>query len=123
MRGKEKAITMNKKLPRRKVLKACSGVATGGLVGCFASTVQSEERRSPNDRPRVGVVGNGGIARSHGRGLKRLADIVAIADVDKHHLEQYNAEHAGGNATQYADYLDLIDEKGKIGRASCRERV
>ena len=103
---------MNTKLPRRKVLKACSGVATGGIVGCFTSTLQSEERRSPNDRPRVGVVGNGGIARSHARGLERLADIVATADVDKQHLEQYNAEYAAGKAQQFPDYRDLIDAPG-----------
>ena len=103
---------MNPKITRRKTLKAFSGVASGGMAGCFTSVVRSEERRSPNERPRVGVVGNGGIARSHARGLKPLADIVAIADVDKQHLEQYNAEHAGGNATQYTDYRDLIDTKG-----------
>ncbi|MBT6056090.1 MAG: Gfo/Idh/MocA family oxidoreductase, partial [Planctomycetaceae bacterium] len=103
---------MNAKLPRRKVLKAFSGVATGGVAGCFTSAVRSEERRSPNDRPRVGVVGNGGIARAHARGLERLADIVAIADVDKQHLEQYNAEYAAGKAQQFSDYRDLIDAPG-----------
>ena len=103
---------MNPKITRRKTLKAFSGVASGGMTGCFTSVVRSEERRLPNDRPRVGVVGNGGIARSHARGLKPLADIVAIADVDKQHLEQYNAEHAGGKAQQFTNYRDLIDTKG-----------
>ena len=56
MRHKEKTITMNAKLTRRKVLKAFSGVVTGGVAGYFTSAVRSEERRSPNERPRVGVV-------------------------------------------------------------------
>ena len=103
---------MNPKITRRKTLKAFSGVASGGMAGCFTFGVRSEERRSPNDRPRVGVVGNGGIARSHARGLKPLADIVAIADVDKQHLEQYNAEYAAGKAQQFSDYRDLIDAPG-----------
>ena len=77
------------------------------MTGCFTSIARSEERRSPNDRPRVGVVGNGGIARAHAKGLKPLADIVAIADVDQQRLEKYNGEHAGGKAQQYTDYREM----------------
>lgn len=100
---------MNQKVTRRNALETFGGVATGYLSCGLGSVARSEERRSPNDRPRVGVVGNGGIARSHAKGLLPLADIVAIADVDKQHLEQYNTEHAGGKARQYTDYRDLID--------------
>ena len=96
------------KLLRRKVLKAFSGVASG-VVAVLISVV-SEERRSPNDRPRVGVSAMEALLVPR-RGLKRLADIVAIADVDKQHLEQYNAERCW-KSSQFSDYRDLIDKPG-----------
>ncbi|HSP43505.1 MAG TPA: Gfo/Idh/MocA family oxidoreductase [Luteolibacter sp.] len=43
---------------------------------------------SPNSRPRLALIGSGGMGTGDARNASRLGDIVAVCDVDKNHTER-----------------------------------
>jgi predicted dehydrogenase len=60
---------------------------------------------------RLGVIGCGGMGQGHIRYIKELSDIAeltAVADVDKPTLEKIVAQE-GGNVAAFTDYNELLD--------------
>jgi predicted dehydrogenase len=114
---------------RRDLLRSSSTLAAasfiGSLVGSAAcaaaqaapstpAATHSTTRPMPattqaSDRPRIGVIGCGSIARHHGRTLPKYGDVVALCDVDSSRLESYNKDIAGGKASTFGDYRKLLD--------------
>lgn len=72
----------------------------------------ADDTKSPNARPRVGCIGNGGMGRGDASAAKRYGDIVAVCDVDRGHAESANKDIAGGKAEVFEDYRKLLDRKG-----------
>jgi predicted dehydrogenase len=72
---------------------------------------QGREIKSPNERLRVGCIGNGGMGQGDARAAKRFGDIVATCDVDRTHAERLNTTIADGKAVIYEDYRRLLDRK------------
>ena len=77
----------------------------------------AQETKSPNERPRVGCIGNGGMGSGDANSIKRYGDIVANCDVDKGHAERLQKNIAGGKSDIYEDYRELLDRKAKIRSA------
>lgn len=98
---------------RRDFLHTCSSAAGGTMLPWMFPSVRTmaDESKSPNARPRVGCIGNGGMGRGDAHAAKRYGDIVACCDVDRQHAEQANKEIAGGKAELYEDYRKLLDRK------------
>src|SRR5215212_7167022 len=64
-----------------------------------------------NGKPNLAVIGCGGIGRWHGNYIGKYVNVVALADVDKAHLDKYNAEVAGGKAFTTGDYRKVLERK------------
>ena len=91
---------------RRGFLKAAATT-----VPYFAWSAPTFANDSPNDRPKIALIGSGGIAKWDGPGHSRLADFVAVCDVDSNHAEWGKAhEQIGkGKADIYRDYRHVLE--------------
>jgi predicted dehydrogenase len=71
----------------------------------------ADETRWPNDRPRVGCIGNGGMGKGDARAIKKYGDILAFCDVDRNHAEAARDDEriGGGKGDIYEDYRKLLD--------------
>lgn len=94
---------------RRDFLQVC-GVAAGAMMVPSGRTM-ADETKSPNARPRVGCIGNGGMGRGDANAAKQYGDIVAVCDVDRQHAESANKDIARGKAEIFGDYRKLLDRK------------
>jgi predicted dehydrogenase len=102
-------------MTRRNVLK--SGLAAAGGLALPKWFVEENAARagylepgSPNDRPRILLVGCGGMGRGDARAAKAFGDIVAVCDVDSRHAgeaaEEFKAEQ------KYGDFRKAIAHRG-----------
>jgi predicted dehydrogenase len=100
-------------LTRREVLQSCALATAGSLFPwpLPAGRTMADDTKSPNARPRVGCIGNGGMGRGDASAAKRYGDIVALCDVDRSHADQANQEIAGNKPQIHDDYRHLLDRK------------
>lgn len=67
--------------------------------------------KSPNDRPRMALVGAGGMGTGDARTSLRFADLVAVCDVDRSHAER-SATHLtrdGKKPEMYSDFRKMLE--------------
>jgi predicted dehydrogenase len=99
---------------RREVLKTGpAAMATAALPAWFLESGPAEvfaQETSPNERPRVALVGCGGMGTGDAKNAQRFGDIVAVCDVDAKHRERAQGEFKG--AKVFRDYRELCDEAG-----------
>ena len=103
---------LGQRLGRRQFLtSAASLAATATAISYFPWTNSAFANLSPNDRPRIGCIGVGGMGRGDAYEHKQFGDIVAICDVDKEHADKVNAEEgvASGKADVYGDYRKVLE--------------
>lgn len=106
-------------MTRRHFLRTAStGTATLAWLSTTSARAASRPAKgpqaepvitSPNERVRVGCIGNGGMGRGDASNAKRYGDIIALCDVDRSHAETLNAKTAGGKAVIYEDYRLLLE--------------
>jgi predicted dehydrogenase len=99
---------------RRDFLRASAAASAGGLLlpyGFPGTRTMADETRSPNERPRVGCIGNGGMGKGDARAAKKYGDLVAFCDVDREHAEQARDDEkiGAGKGEVYEDYRKLLD--------------
>lgn len=99
---------------RRDFLRASATATAGGILLPFAEPqgrTMADETQSPNERPRVGCIGLGGMGRGDAKAVKRYGDILAVCDVDRKRAEFARDEKSLGNgkADIYEDYRKLLD--------------
>ncbi len=99
---------------RRDFLKRSAAVAAaGGALPYFAWNQAAFANNSPNDRPKIGCIGLGGMGTGDAHDHAHFGDIVAVCDVDSSHAER--AKNDGGigkgKADAYGDYRNVLDRK------------
>src|SRR5262249_24087581 len=115
VRGREAMMSQIKgSVTRRDVLRSGAAAAAAGWIlpaGYPGGRTMADEARSPNERPRVGCIGNGGMGKGDARAIKKHGDIVAFCDVDREHAEQARDDGriGGGKGEIYEDYRRLLD--------------
>ncbi|MFZ1005307.1 MAG: Gfo/Idh/MocA family oxidoreductase [Candidatus Sulfotelmatobacter sp.] len=96
---------------RRAVLRsAATATAVAALPSWFLEACPSQvfaEEKSPNERPKIALVGCGGQGTADGKSAQRFGDIVAICDVDASHLDKARGTFKG--ATGYHDYREVCE--------------
>lgn len=105
------ANSANSNRTRREILKsAVAGTATAVFPTWFLessfSTVHAQVT-SPNDRPRIALIGCGGMGTGDARNAQRFGDIVAVCDVDRSHAEKAGETFKG--AKIFHDYREVCD--------------
>ena len=101
-----------RRIDRRQFLtSAASLAATATAAAYFPWSISAFANVSPNDRPRIGCIGVGGMGRGDAHDHKHFGDILAICDVDKEHADKVNAEEqvASGKADVYGDYRKVLE--------------
>jgi hypothetical protein len=87
-------------ISRRSFLRrTTTAAATAGLPLWFIErelALAGEPVKSPsaNERPRIALIGSGGMGTGDARNAKRFGDIVAVCDVDRLHVERAVAQLA-----------------------------
>jgi predicted dehydrogenase len=104
-------------ISRRSFLKSCAVTAAAtGLPAWFlerelALAQPAATTSSPNDRPAIALIGCGGQGRWDAKNASRLADIVALCDVDENHLrdaaQQFTAD--GKTPAKFSDFRKLLE--------------
>ncbi len=101
---------------RREFLR--NTAATGLIVplvhaGFGSPRTMADETKNPNDRPRVGCIGLGGMGKGDARAAKKYGDLVAFCDVDRTHAEEARDDPKIGErkGDVLDDYRKLLDRK------------
>lgn len=104
-------------LSRRSFLKRCTILAAAtGLPLWFverrlAAADAPRKRLGPNDRPRLALVGCGGMGKIDGSNASNHGDIVALCDVDETRLaeafEKFSAD--GRRPEQFGDFRRVME--------------
>ena len=105
---------------RRSFLKRCS--ATAAITGLPLWFVQrqlalAEEPaatiKSPNERPRMALIGCGGQGSGDARDARRFADLVAVCDVDQSHIDRAVERFTkdGKKPDTFSDFRKLLERK------------
>ena len=92
---------------RRDVLKTAAAAALPGWFVERLPTPALAQEISPNERPKVALVGCGGMGTHDAKLAQRFGDVVAVCDVDAARVEQ--ARKAFPRAMAFADYRKVCD--------------
>lgn len=67
--------------------------------------------KSPNERPRIALIGCGGMGTGDAKDARRFGDIVAICDVDRHHLDKAKEDFTmdGKVPARFDDFRNLLE--------------
>jgi predicted dehydrogenase len=105
------ALRANYRWTRRDVLKsAAAGTVIAALPKWFMEGCPSRasaQENSPNERPKVALIGCGGMGTADAKSAARFGDIVAVCDVDRNHAERAGKQFKG--AKIYRDFRDVCD--------------
>ncbi|MGE3819840.1 MAG: Gfo/Idh/MocA family protein [Isosphaeraceae bacterium] len=96
---------------RRDVLRIAA--ASPLLFPIARSSAGQEATRAKNDRPRLGLIGCGGMGSGDARSASRFGDVVAVCDVDQSHADRAKADRniGKGKADAFEDYRKLLDRQ------------
>lgn len=105
---------MSRRTNRRDFLQSTTlAAAAGAVLPAWGWTPRSlaQDARSPNERPRIGCIGNGGMGSGDAAAAQHYGDIVAMCDVDKDRSGVLNTKLCDGKAEYFEDYRKLLDRK------------
>jgi predicted dehydrogenase len=94
---------------RRDLLKIA---AAAGLPAWFAGELlAAEEPKGPVEKPKIALIGSGGMGRGDARNAERFGTVVAVCDVDLNRAAEASKQFNG--ARVYSDFRKLLEvEKG-----------
>ncbi len=99
----------NRKLDRRELLAAASGVAVATIV---PRHVLGQGQNPPSETLNVAGVGIGGMGSRDTREVGKEANMVAICDVDRRALARNAPHHA--KAKHYVDFREMLEKEKSI---------
>ena len=99
---------------RRSFLKTTAVLSGGAMLFPHVAPVErclAGDVKSPNERPRVGCIGVGGMGTGDAHSINRYGDILAVCDIDQDHaMKAKNDDKIGKHkADVYEDYRKLLD--------------
>ncbi len=95
---------------RRDFLQLTTLAAASSIMPMWsAARTVAEDAKSPNERPKIGCIGNGGMGSGDASAIHRFGDIVALCDVDSNRSGTLNEKLLGGKAEFFADYRKLLE--------------
>jgi predicted dehydrogenase len=104
------------RLSRRQFMHSATGLALAStLPAWFLEELRAQVNAAPDpltapsDRLRVALVGCGGMGTGDARNASRLANVIALCDVDAGHLERAKAAFPGAGG--YSDFRRVMDRK------------
>ena len=102
-------------ISRRSFLKRCTAIAgaTGLPVWFVQRELEADEPVKATERPRIGLIGCGGMGQGDAENATRFGDIVAVCDVDQSHVESAAKRFTkdGKPPAAYADFRKLLADK------------
>jgi predicted dehydrogenase len=99
-------------LNRRQFLSHSAKGATAGILATSTFPfITSADEKSPNERLQFAAIGVGGRGAGIANSARRLADIVAVCDLDTQRIDRVNKSLAQGKAKGYQDYRKILDRK------------
>ena len=109
-------------ISRRSFLQRCTlAAAATGLPLWFVqrslaaaeTSAQTPMPSSPNDRPGIALIGCGGMGQGDAQNAAGFGDIVAVCDVDQHHLDSAVSKFTknGKAPARYTDFRKLLERK------------
>ncbi|MDX1679291.1 MAG: Gfo/Idh/MocA family oxidoreductase [Akkermansiaceae bacterium] len=100
---------------RMSAAAAATGLPLWYIEREVANAQDANVIKSPNERPRMALVGAGAMGTGDARNSLRFADLVAICDVDDRHSEnraqQLTEKNGGRKPKTYGDFRKMIDEE------------
>ncbi len=107
--------TASARCTRRRLLQASAAGLAGSMLPRWftdeiAGQALSGEERSPNERPRIALIGCGGRGTGVAKDAQRFGDVVAVCDADARHLGR--AEEAFAGAKAFDDFRAVCDQSG-----------
>ena len=105
-------------ISRRSFVRRCSAIAAAtGLPLWYikqqAAIAESPKAgiKSPNDRPRLALIGSGGMGAGGARSCMRFADVVAVCDVDQAQIDKRIDRFIvdGKKPDTYRDFRKLLE--------------
>lgn len=100
---------------RMSATAAATGLPLWFIEREVASAQDAKQIKSPNERPRMALVGAGGMGTGDARNSLRFADLVAVCDVDDKHAEhcatRLTDKNKGVKAKTYSDFRKMIDKE------------
>jgi predicted dehydrogenase len=96
---------MTPALSRRTVLKAAAALPVWVAAGARA--------QEPADRPKIALIGCGGMGRGDAKNASRFGTVVAVCDVDAGRTAE--AAKQFGGAKVYADFRKLLEAEKDVG--------
>ena len=101
-------------LNRRQFLRhSAIGATTGIFASCNSQKpfIKHANSKPANERLQFAAIGVGGRGTSIANSARRLADIVAVCDLDTQRTDRVNKSLAQGKAKGYQDYRYILDNK------------
>jgi predicted dehydrogenase len=97
---------------RRDALKgSLAALAATGVPRWFVeeqtAQLRAADERSPNERPRLALIGCGGRGSGVAKDAQRFGDVVAVCDVDAQHRDR--AREAFGAEAAHSDFRHVCD--------------
>lgn len=105
-------------ISRRSFIRRCSAIAAAtGLPLWFVQRQVAHAEspaagiKSPNDRPRIALIGAGSMGSGGAKSSMRFADVVALCDVDQHQMDRRMERFIvdGKRPDTYRDFRELLE--------------
>ena len=102
-------VPISRRWKRRDILKSTAAAASATLLPMWCVEAPSALARedSPNERPKVALIGCGGMGTGDAKNAQRFGDVVAVCDVDARRLDKARETFKGADG--HADYRDVCD--------------
>ncbi len=98
---------------RRRFLKESAATVSAGVLAAYTFTAPTAPaQESKNDRPRIGVIGLGGMGQTDAGFAAEYGDVVALCDVNTAKIDAAKKRHAKKireDVATYQDYRKLLD--------------
>jgi predicted dehydrogenase len=109
----EKRIQISRRsfLRRTTTAAAAAGLPLWFIERELARAAEPVKSPSANERPRIALIGSGGMGTGDARNAKRFGDIVAVCDVDRLHVDRAAALLAdeGKKTDTFTDFRKLLE--------------